>query len=148
MFERTFSDRITRELSGTFPHCEKRVRILAETDKYHWKEDESVWRQKRGIDSKVYEVYFDGEFVCFVDEAQGEQAAWREFIEKFRDLYKIGSIFVHEAMYKVKEAEAEAKAKKSMEVEIPTSHSPEEHIIAEVLIKNAKKNNKKVIRTP
>lgn len=150
MIRRTFaeeiSDRIVRELSGTFPRMEHRIRTMAETDKYRWKEDESVWKQKRGIDSKKFECYMDGEFVCFFDEALGEQENWKIFLEAFKNLYKTGKIFVHEELYKVKQAEIEAKKEKENVVDVPTATTPEEKQIASVLIKHLKKRGKKIRR--
>jgi hypothetical protein len=145
-FDINLQERIGRELSGMFPNAEKRVRVWADVDKYRWKEEETIWNQKRGISSGNYEVYFDKEFVCFADDGRGLQEAWKTFIEKFRDLYKLGKIFVHEEMYKVKEAEEDARIEKTKIAEIPTASTPEEKIVAEVIIRAAKKKGKKVVR--
>jgi len=143
-FSKLVADKLDHELGGTFKNLTKRIRIWSEVDKYNWKEDESVWRQKREKDAKDYEIYFDGEFVTFVSDKDGVQHGYLKVLEGLRDLYKEGKIFVNEEMYKVREAEEEEKRKKAKEVELPKATTPEEKVVAGAIEKMAKKKGKKV----
>jgi hypothetical protein len=143
-FSKQLADTLDSELGGTFKNLPKRIRIWSEVDKYNWKEDESVWRQKRGKDAKDYEFYMDGEFVCSFIDRDGIKSAYLRVLEGIRNLYKEGKLFVNEEMYKIKEAEEEEKRKKSNEVELPKAHTPEEKMVAGAIEKMAKKKGKKV----
>ncbi len=57
-------DRVQREFA--FPLTDRFV-VISELEKYRWKEDESVWSQKRGKSAEQYEVYFDSELFVFSD---------------------------------------------------------------------------------
>lgn len=143
-FAKALTDKIDRELGVTFHNLIKRIRVVPEVEKFRWREDESVWEQKRDKTAKNYEVYMDGEFVCFVMETDGEQKAYLRTLEGIRDLYNQGKLFVNESMYKIKEAEAEEKARKAKEIEMPKPTTPEEKIVAGAIEKMAKKKGKKV----
>lgn len=139
-------EHLVNQLSGTFPDADKRVAVWAETDKYHWKEDQSVWNQKKGNTAPQYEAYMDGEFVCFIDTSKGTQYNVIEFLENIKKLYSSGKIFVHKEMYEIKAAEMKAKTDKQNEVIVPKATTPEEKMIVHVLDKAAKKRGKKVVQ--
>lgn len=139
--------KIISELGATWKNLEKRITIWAEVDKYRWREDESVYNQKIGLTSKVFECSMDGEFICFFDEKHSKQQSFLTFCEALKKLYQEGKIFVHEEMYEVKNAAENERIEKAMTVEVPEAHTPEEKVVADVLIKQAKKKHKKVKRT-
>lgn len=134
------------QLHGTFPNPHKRIKVWAETDKYRWKEDESVWNQKRGNTAPQYEAHFDGEFVCFIDSSKGMTYNIIEFLEAIKNLYRSGKIFVHPEMYQIIQAEKEAKQREKDTVIIPSASTAVEKMIANTLTKSAKKRGKKVIQ--
>lgn len=117
-----------------------RLAIWAEVDKYRWKEDESVWRQKKGLSPTSYEVSFDGEFVCFFDTSETLDKAYVNVLEGIRKLYSEGKIFFNKELYAVREAELTAQ--KTVEMDAPTT--PEDKIITEVVKKQANRSGKKV----
>lgn len=139
-------DMLVNEIRGTFKDPEKRLAVWAETEKFNWKEDESVWKQKRGLDKNSYEVYFDTEFVCFITEADEIQKVKVNFLTAMKNLYAQGKIFVHKEMYDVQQALKDAEYIKKNTVEMPSAHTPEEKMIADVLTKAAKKKGKKVVQ--
>lgn len=118
-----------------------RLVIWAEIDKYRWKEDESVWRQKRDKDAKAYEITFDGEFVCFFDTNDTPEEVRLRALEGIRDLFNNQKIFFNKEMYAVREAKIEEQNR--VEMEKPTT--PEDKILTEVVKKHAKRRGKKVI---
>ena len=136
-------DKFISNLSQLFPNCSKRISIWAETDKYHWKEEESVWNQKKGNTAPQYEIHFDREFVCFLDSNNSESYNTSEFLLNIKKLYMQGKIFIHEEMYAVKEAELEEK-NRPKEVEVPKPRSEAEDVIVQVVKKQAKRRGRKV----
>lgn len=141
-FATDIKDTIVGHLGETFPKADKRVYVLAETDKYKWKEDETIWNQKKGKTAPQYEGYFDGEFVCFMDSAKGKQHNLIEYLQGIKKLYQQGKIFVHQEMYDVKLAEAN---KKKEDLIVPKARSEAEGLIVESIKKSAKKRKRKVI---
>jgi len=143
-YQNKMKDRFVDNLSSMFPNSDKRIRVWAEIDKYKWKEDDDVWKQKKGITAPQYEVHFDGEFVCFIDSQKTEKYNLSEFLINIRKLYRDGKIFVNVEMYEVKKAEAEAKNKVS-DLIIPKAENEAEAMIVETIKKQAKKRGRKVI---
>lgn len=143
-FGTRMKDLIISEIGGTFPDTPKRLAVWAETDKYKWKEDESVWKQKRELTAPQFEVHFDGEFVCFFDSARGERHCLVTFLSALNELYKAEKIFVHVGIYEIKEAERLAKAQNDV-LEIPKARNEAEEMVVRVIKKQAKKKKRKVV---
>lgn len=144
-----FQDDIKRSIlsniSLMFPNADKRLSIWAETDKYKWKEDESVWNQKRGNTAPQYEAHFDGEFICFIDSSLGLSYNLVEFLTNLKKLFSERKIFIHEEMYAVEAAKREGANKKE-DLIIPKSTSEADEIIVKVIKKHAKKRGRKVVQ--
>ena len=130
-------------LRSLFPNAEKRIAIWAETEKYHWKEDESVWNQKKGRTAPQYEAHFDGEFVCFIDSSKSDKYNVSEFLINIRKLYVDGKIFVNQEMYEVMKAKREAESQKDV-LEVPKPVNEAEKMIVETIKKQAKRRKRKV----
>jgi hypothetical protein len=135
---------IISEIGATFPDTPKRLAVWAETDKYKWKEDESVWKQKRELTAPQYEAHFDNEFVCFLDSSKGERYCLFTFLSGINELYKAEKIFVHVGIYEIKEAERKAKADNDV-LEVPKAKNEAEDMIVKVIKKQAKKKKRKVV---
>jgi len=144
-----FQDDIKRSIlsniSVIFPNADKRLAIWAETEKYRWKEDESVWNQKRGNTAPQYEAHFDGEFICFIDSSLGVSSNLVEFLTNLKKLFSERKIFIHEEMYAV-EAAKKAEANKQEDLVIPKSTSEADEVIVKVIKKHAKKRGRKVVQ--
>lgn len=136
---------LNRKLPFEVPNLKSRFRVWSEKDKYRWKEDESVWKQVRGLSYEQYEVYFDGEFVCFFDLGMTMDQTVLEVMKGLIPLFKSGKVFINESMYEVRALKAAEDRKKAHEIEIAAPTTPEEKILAEVLTRVAKKRNKKVV---
>lgn len=123
------------------PDFHQRVRITADVDKYKWKEDESVWTQKKEQAAHSFEVLFDGEFVCYFDLSERESDVIIKMLEGIRELFKTEKVYLHESMYEVAAAKKEAENKT---VELPKPRNEAEELVAKVFEKKAKKKGKNV----
>jgi len=116
-----------------------RLNIVSELDKYRWKEDESVWKQKRGKSAYQYEVYFDTEFVCFFGSDEGIDRAYLKVLEGILKLYKEKKIFwnldLYEVYYPTVKPEAEV---------LPKATTPEERLVKEAVRRVRAKKGKNV----
>jgi nicotinic acid phosphoribosyltransferase len=143
------TSKISRDMKRVFenalpfhiPNFTQRLRITADVDKYKWKEDESIWLQKKDRSVHSFEVLFDGEFVCFFDLSQTEAQVLLQMLDGLRSLFKSEKVFIHEQMYEVQKAKWEA----DKTIELEGGSTPEEKIITEVIKKQAKKKGKKVV---
>ena len=143
-FGTEMKDLIVSNIGGTFPKTLERLAVWAETDKYKWKEDESVWNQKRGRTAPQYEAHFDNQFICFFDSSKSKQFCLMTFLSALNELYKEGKIYVHPEIYAVKEAERQALADKDI-LEIPKARNEAEEMIVNVIKKQSKRKKRKVV---
>ncbi len=132
-------DRVQGEFSFSLVN---RLRIDAELDKYRWKEDESVWAQKREKAPLQYEVYFDTEFVCFFGLEDSQDQAYLRVMENLLKLYKEKKIFWNKELYEVY-----YPTKKPEEKKLPEAHTPEEKIVKETFRRLSLKKGKRVKST-
>lgn len=135
---------ILSNLAFTFPNSSNRLRIWAETDKYYWKEDESVYNQKKGTTAPQFEAHFDGEFISFIDGNLSQSENLVIFLENLKKLFVERKIFIHEEMYKVEAAKKEEARAKEPDVVIPKARNEVEGMVVDVLTKHAKKRGRKV----
>lgn len=142
-YQEKMKDKFVSNLVGMFPNSQKRIRVVAEVDKYKYKEDESVWNQQKGRTAPQYEAYFDNEFVCFIDSGKSDRFNLGEFLANIRKLYLEQKIFVNVEMYAVKQAEKEMLEQKE-ELLVPKPENEAESTIVEVVKKQAKKRKRKV----
>lgn len=142
-FANSLADRIIRELPQ-FPNMIKRLRIYSETEKYNWREDESVWAQKRGKTPEEGDVYMDREWVSAYNVKDGENKAFTLFLEGLRDLYSKGKIFINESAYIIKEEQDKIKEQNEKALEIPEARNEIEGMIVESVKKEAKKRRRKI----
>lgn len=136
------SDKINHEIGEVFKNTPKRLRIWSDVDKFNWKEDESIWKQHKGLASKEYEIYFDREFLCTFSDKQTLEDIVIVFLNSLKRLYKEGQIYVHEEVYKVKDEEARQKrlAQEAAELAaVPQATSREEEIVRDVVVKTKKR---------
>lgn len=126
-------DRVQRDFA--FP-LKDRLRIVSELDKYRWKEDESVWAQKRGRAPEQYEVYFDGEFLCFFGLEESQDQVYLKVMENILRLYKAKKIFWNPIMYEINKP-------KKVEEKLPEATTPEEKIFREAIKRSRKKKGKR-----
>ena len=127
-------DKVQRDFQ--FP-LTNRLQIVSELDKYRWKEDESVWKQKRGLSAYQYEVYFDGVFVCDFGSDAGLDKAYLAVLEGLLKLYKDKRIFWNKELYEVYYPTPKNEPPKLKE-----ATTPEEKMVKEALERVAKKTKK------
>lgn len=136
------SDKILKEMNGIFPNASTRLRIWSDVDKFNWKEDEDIWKQKTGRVSKEYEIYFDREYLCMFSEDDSVDQAYLIFLNSLKRAYKEEKIYVNEQMYVIKDEEAKIKSEAQFQAEIeaiPKARNSQEEIVREVVVKTKKR---------
>jgi hypothetical protein len=126
-------DRVQKDFAFTLVN---RLRVIAEVEKYRWKEDESVWSQKRERSPLQYEVYFDDEFVCFFGLEDTQDQAYIRVMENLLKLYKEKKIYWNTFLYEFNKPEKKVVKEKE-------ATSPEEKIIKEAFKRADKKKGKR-----
>lgn len=84
-------DRFLYELEKHFDssyNLKKRVYVTTDIEMFMWREDESVWNQKREKAPRYYTVYFDNEFICGFSEADSLEKAMLEWWKGFKRAYE------------------------------------------------------------
>lgn len=84
-------DRFLHELGKHFDgsyNLKKRVYITADIEMFRWREDVSVWKQKREKTPMYYSVYFDHEFICGFSEADTLEKVMLEWWKGFKKAYQ------------------------------------------------------------
>ncbi len=125
---------------------EKRITIKLDVEQFDFKEDESVWRQKRGYLPNVCEVYFDDVWCCDLKETDYDQAIVNRFFQGFQKGYDSGKIRLNKFLAEIEDEKKaqEAKDAKRDEIEaiesLPAS-TPEERISKEIVKEIVKENN-------
>lgn len=110
-------DKLVSELSGSFDpklNFNKRIRVMSDLITFNYKEDKSVWKQKRGLLPEYFTVYFDDEYVCGFSDAHSIEYAILEFWKGFREAYKSGKIRLNQKPVEV------VKSKKKIKATTPT----------------------------
>lgn len=94
----TVEKTVIKELSQHFDKSidiSNRVRVISDLYKFNWKEDLSVWGQKKGKVLPYYSVYFDDEFVVGFTEEWTIQQFMVEFWKALKKLYKENKIILN-----------------------------------------------------
>lgn len=97
-----------------------RITVWADVDMYKWKEDPSVWVQKRGKQQNIYSVFVDGIFVCHIGDGRNNKESLADFWRGFLKAYALpdddpGKIWIDKTIYEEKRKEYEQKEKKRKE---------------------------------
>lgn len=141
-------------------HCDNtidiktRIRVISDLYKFRWKEDESIWKQKRGKVSKYYAVYFDDEFVCGFDEDCNQRLFLLEFWKGLKKLVKENKIILNKYRAKQKRKDDEfekqqAKIDETNRINKLPEQTPEEKMAKEVVkrVSRKKKSISSIIAT-
>lgn len=141
-FAQELAGKIINELGKTFPKIDKRLSVWDDTEHYNWKEDESIWRQKRELADGEGECYFDHQFVSAYLHRDGINAAYVRFLSGLQELYKQNKVFVNPELYEIKRVEEEIKREKDV-LDIPEARNEGEAMVVEVIKQHAKKKKRK-----
>lgn len=107
--------------TGFIQDIGKRLRVESDLDTFNYKEDKSIWHQKRGDVARYYTVYFDDVFILGFEDTELPEATFLRFFRALHELARQGKVVLDK--YKAKE----------------------EQMIAEELTKQAKKEKQKLI---
>lgn len=106
-------DRLVQELGNSFDpkvNFNKRIRVMSDLIAFNYKEDKSVWKQKKGLLPEYYMVYFDDEYVCGFSDAHSVKHAVLEFWKGFKEAYKSGKIRLNQKQVEVVKSKKKIKA--------------------------------------
>jgi len=106
-------DRLVQELGNSFDpkvNFNKRIRVMSDLIAFNYKEDKSVWKQKKGLLPEYYTVYFDDEYVCGFSDAHSVKHAVLEFWKGFKEAYKSGKIRLNQKQVEVVKSKKKIKA--------------------------------------
>lgn len=81
-------DRIVSELQPHFKfNLNDRIVVKADVNQFNKKEDESVWKQAKGLAPNYYEVYWDGVWLFDFSENEPVEFVIQKFWLGFRNAY-------------------------------------------------------------
>lgn len=140
-------DRFLYELSKHFDNSynlNKRVYITSDIEMFRWREDESVWRQKREKAPHYYTVYFDNEYICGFSESDPLEKAMLEWWKGFKKAYQDGLIDLDEVKSRELQQKRElelkqAKKEAEMKIEKLPEQTETQKIAKEVIKRVARK---------
>lgn len=115
-----------------------RMIAIPEVDKFRINEDESIQTQVK-TEKYEYEVYFDGEFVCYFSITEHPQRVRINILKGLRDLIKNNKIYWDPKKYE--ELEEEKKQRKKdrrhkLETIAKKFNSPEEKLVVTAIEKH------------
>lgn len=110
-----------------------RLHIAPDVLMFRKKEDESVWKQDKS-EMYEYQVFFDGEFVCFTSVRETLDMAYYKVMKGLLDLYKNKKIYWNKDMYELVRMPIIKPAP-----DLPKATTPEDKIVQEVIRKASKK---------
>lgn len=132
----------------------KRLRVVADLSKYRFMGDESIWRQKRGRESKVCTVYFDDEFVCGLNEKTSREELILDFYRGIKKLVEEDKIIVNKDKKEktekvVKELKKAGKVAEKKRIDSLPENTIEEKLAKEAVkrVSRKKKSNTSPIAT-
>lgn len=106
-------DKLIQEIGNSFDpkvNFNKRIRVMSDLIAFNYKEDKSVWKQKKGLLPEYYTVYFDDEYVCGFSDAHSVKHAVLEFWKGFKEAYKSGKIRLNQKPIEVVKSKKKIKA--------------------------------------
>lgn len=121
----------------------QRITVKLDTDQFNYKEDESVWLQKREKAPFVCEVYFDDCWCCDLHQTDSHHKLIEKFFKGFEKGYDSGKIRLNRFLAEIQDAQ-ETKDKKDAEKKaldsLPSS-TPEEKIAKEIVTEIVQEKN-------
>lgn len=115
-----------------------RMIIIPEVDRFRIKEDESITAQVKS-EKYEYEVYFDGEFVCFFSITEHPQRVRIKILNGLKDLIKNNKIYWNLKKYEELEEEEKQRRrdkKHRLETLAKKFNSPEEKLVVAAIEKH------------
>lgn len=120
-----------------------RITVKLDTEQFNFKEDESVWLQKREKAPFVCEVYFDDCWCCDLHEHDTHPQLIKKFFTGFQKGYDVGKIRLNRFLAEIEDAQIE-KDKKDAEkkaIDALPSATPEEKMAKEIVKEIAQEKN-------
>jgi len=122
-----------------------RLHIAPEVAMYRSGENEEIWLQTKTGDY-VYQVHFDGEFLCWVKRSEGLEVAYYNVLKGLLKSYEERKIYWNKELYEIeKQKLRDHKKYEDDKLNAMPETTPEEKIVKETFkrIKKSKKHVKK-----
>lgn len=145
--ENRVKDEIQNHFSKDLVNVSERVSVVADVDLFNYKEDKSVWDQKKQNIAGVYSIYFDGVFVCNFTTEWYLPMVMSTFWRGLRDLIKAEKVYLMVEQYEEKiKAEREAQKQQDQVIESLPGGTYEKEIAKEVIRRVSKRKHGKNTR--
>lgn len=82
-------DTFLKQLNYPIRFDYKRFNVWSDTEKYQWKEDASVWMQKRDKAPTYFSVTLDGIDICTFDTTMSKDQTLKQFYNGFLKAYQL-----------------------------------------------------------
>lgn len=119
-FIRPHIKQLLKELNYHIDFDMDRITVWADTDAFKWKEDVSVWSQKRGRTDNIYSVFVDNIHICYIGERRSKPDTLKDFWHGFLKAYSLkdndpGKLWLDHETYEEKRKERQERDKKHKE---------------------------------
>lgn len=121
----------------------ERITVKLDIDQFNYKEDESVWMQKRDKAPFVCEVYFDNYWCCDLHESDSHERLIEKFFTGFEKGYISGKIRLNRFLAELQDVQEEKDRKEAEKKAIDAlpASTPEEKIAKEIVTEIAQEKN-------
>jgi len=126
----------------------ERITVKLDEEQFNYKEDESVWLQKKGKTTRVCEVYFDDVFCCDLRETDIKTTMQLKFFRGFLKGYESGKIRLNRFLNllnqeKEKDALERVTRDRKADINALPSSTPEEKMSKDIIKELDKENDGK-----
>lgn len=121
----------------------QRLTVKLDTEQFNYKEDESVWLQKRNKAPFVCEVYFDSCWCCDLHETDTHEKLRLKFFQGFQKGYDTKKIRLNRFLAELEDERIEKEkkeAEKKAIADLPET-TPEEKIAKDIVKEIAEEQN-------
>lgn len=108
-----------------------RLHIASESKMYRVGEDRSLWQDAK-TGNFTYQVYWDGEFICFFDVTMSKQKLYLDFWKGFQKAFEDKKIHINKGMYEIDEQKRKDEEKANKK-ELPKATTKEEKLVQEAV---------------
>lgn len=121
----------------------ERISVRLDTEQFNFKEDESVWLQKREKAPFVCEVYFDNCWCCDLHETDSHEKLREKFFKGFLKGYELKRIRLNRFLAELEDARIEKEQKEAEKKAIDSlpSTTPEEKIAKQIVTEIVQEKN-------
>ncbi len=129
-----------------------RITVKLDIEQFNYKEDESVWKQKKEKTYKVAEVYFDDVWCCDMDERDIATSLNLKFFRGFLRGYESGKIRLNRFLASLEDEKQaqivkDKKDEEKRKIDSLPQSTPEEKAAKEIIKEIVKEDNEKPLNS-